>query len=82
MPRVKPLAVDKDKEANKQMMCVINTYCFKLGITKKELAHRAQINESTFYKRCSNPNKFLREELVRIFKVLQMSEEDKKAIPW
>lgn len=81
MPKVK-LAVDKEKEANKQMLLVIEKYLFLREMTKLELAKQMPMSESTLYKRFSNPGDFRREELTRIFKVLQMSEEDKKAIPW
>lgn len=81
MSKVK-LAVDKEKEANKQMVLVIKKYLSLREMTKKELAKRMPMSASTLYKRFDNPGDFRRKELVRIFKVLQMSEEDKKAIPW
>lgn len=82
MPRVKPLAVDKDKESDKQMLLVVNNYLFIRGMTKLELAKRIHMPESTFRRRWSNPETFRRGELKMIFKVLQVSEEDKKAVPW
>lgn len=82
MPRVKPLATDKGKEANKQMLLVINNYLFIRGMSKLDLAKRIGMPESTFRHRWASPDNFRRGELTLIFRVLQVSDEDKKKIPW
>lgn len=52
------------------------------GLTKKILAKKTGIAYSTLCNRMNNPGDFRREELKRIFCVLQLTDEEKQRIPW
>lgn len=83
MPRVKLSAAINERElADRKLLAMISAYLVMRDMTKLELAKRIQMPESTFRHRCRNPGDFRRAELIDIFKVLQVSEEDKKAIQW
>lgn len=61
---------------------IIEGSIINAGITRKILAKKAGISYSTLCDRINNPGDFRRDELKRIFSVLEMTEEDKKRIPW
>ena len=80
MPRLK--SVDRKKMADTEMMAIISKYLTLRGLTRRDLARRILMPETTLYARCRNPGDFRREELMKIFNVLNVSEDDKDAIPW
>ena len=61
---------------------IIEGHLINAGIKKTQLAKEALIPYSTFCYKMRNPGDFRRDELKRIFSVLQLTDEDKKRIPW
>ena len=72
----------EEEKANKQLKLVIKTYLINREMTQIQLAARINMPLGTFNDRWMDPGKFRRSELMAIFAVLQVRQEDKKKIPW
>nr|DAZ02090.1 MAG TPA: transcription repressor [Caudoviricetes sp.] len=72
----------EEEKANKQLKLVIKMYLISREMTQIQLAARINMPLSTFNDRWMDPGKFRRSELMAIFAVLQVRQEDKEKIPW
>lgn len=72
----------EEEKANKQLKLVIKMYLISREMTQMQLAARINMPLGTFNERWSDPGKFRRSELMAIFAVLQVRQEDKEKIPW
>ena len=72
----------EEEKANKQLKLVIKMYLISREMTQMQLATRINMPLGTFNQRWSDPGKFRRSELMAIFAVLQVRQEDKEKIPW
>lgn len=72
----------EEEKANKQLKLVIKMYLISREMTQMQLAARINMPLGTFNDRWMDPSKFRRSELMAIFAVLQVRQEDKEKIPW
>ena len=72
----------EEEKANKQLKLVIKMYLISREMTQIQLAAHINMPLGTFNDRWMDPDKFRRSELMAIFAVLQVRQEDKEKIPW
>ncbi len=81
----KKVAKEKKKQedpGDAALRKIIKGYLGQYRMPCKALAPEIGVSESTMYKRIACPEKFTRREIKLIFRILQVSEEDKRTIPW
>lgn len=71
-----------EEKANRQLKVTIKTYLLLRDMTQKQLAAHIGMPLATFNGRWSDPGTFRRSELMAIFAVLNVRQEDKEKIPW
>lgn len=71
-----------EEKANKQLKLTIKMYLLNRDMTQKQLAKTIDMPLATFNEKWHDPGRFRRSELMAIFAVLQVRQEDKEKIPW
>lgn len=71
-----------EEKANKQLKLTIKMYLLNRNMTQKQLAKTIDMPLATFNEKWHDPGRFRRSELMMIFAVLNVRQEDKEKIPW
>ena len=71
-----------EEKANKQLKLTIKMYLQNRDKKQKQHAKTIDMPLATFNEKWHDPGRFRRSELMMIFAVLNVRQEDKEKIPW
>ena len=82
MPKLKKTADDLRHDKDLRLTGLIRDYAVRRQITGPQIAKAAGMAYSTFGDRMRHPETWRRGELMEVFRVLAVPEEDKARVEW